>query len=202
MENLSSFEIGQWVQIEGGIGQVLYVRPIYVERYSSDYFDGRKVGEFIYDAVVAKVLCDFSGKIRKKNRITWFNANYVNAADEQDMLVVQKIKSENPGEYRNYVVYDERRTIGISTEIDFALDSEVIEDLTSRLQAIAMRLPNTFTMKEFLGFLKENEFPLDFDQARKFVPGTGLNFSVILFCPMLRVVGKQLIYTKAWSLAK
>lgn len=202
MERNSTFELGQWVQIDGGVGQVLYVRPIHVEKYSSEYFDGKKLGEFLHDVVVAKMLCDFSGKIRKKNRMTWFNANYVNSADDQDIAVVRKIKTESPDEYRNYVVYDERRTVGISTEIHFTVNHEVIPDLTNRLQSIAASLPNTFTLKEYVVFLKENQFPLDFDQARKFVPGTGLNFTIILFCPMLRVVGKQFIYTKSWCSAK
>lgn len=131
--------------------------------------------------------------------MTWYNADYVRPADDQDMFVVQKIMLESPEEYRKYIVYNERRMIGISTEIHFSVDPDLIEGLSISLQSISETLPNTFTMKEFLVFLKKNDFPLDFGQARAFVPGTGLNFSVSLFCPMLRVVGKEFIYTRAWA---
>jgi hypothetical protein len=65
----NSFEIGQWVELIEGIGQVIYVRENFVEKFTEEYFEGKKVGAYIYDVVVCKLLCDFNGKIRKKNRV-------------------------------------------------------------------------------------------------------------------------------------
>jgi hypothetical protein len=40
------FEIGQWVGTEDGYGQIIYIRPYFVEDYENDR-KGRKNGEFI-----------------------------------------------------------------------------------------------------------------------------------------------------------
>lgn len=47
MGNPKMFEIGQWVHLTEGIGQILLVRAIHVEKYTTEYYEGRKLGEYI-----------------------------------------------------------------------------------------------------------------------------------------------------------
>lgn len=58
------FELRDWVATDDGLGQVIYNRPIHVEKYNKQ--DGNeKVGTHIRNLYVCKILCDFEGKPKR-----------------------------------------------------------------------------------------------------------------------------------------
>lgn len=186
------------MELAEGIGQVIYVRENFVEEFTEEYFEGRKVGDYIYDVLVCKLLCDFNGKIRKKNRVLAVRDRYCKPIDKESKRIVDFVKSESPKEYRDYVIWDDKSDIGGSVAIEFAVPGDLISHLQQQIGAINDALPSSFTLKEFLALSAEKNLSLDFGQAKKYVPGTGLNFSVILFNRLYKTVGKKRIYTKVW----
>lgn len=193
-----NYEIGQWVELAEGIGQVIFVREIFTERFTEEYFEGSKVGSYSYDVLVCKLLCDYEGKVRKKDRVIAVRDEYCNMIDKESQKLVEAIKINSPTEYREYIVSDDKADIGGSVSIDFIVPVDLIDKLKDEISKIDEALPNFFTLKEFLAVAKEKGLQLDIKQARKYVPGTGLNFSVILFNRLYKTVNKQRIYTRLW----
>lgn len=195
----SKFEIGQWIEATDGIGQVLHIRRIYNEKYSTEFFDGKKIGEHLYDVLVIKLLCDHSGKIKTRNRIVAENAKFCRAAENNAKEHIENIRSTDTDSYAAYLFYDDKKDIGWSLSVFFKVPPDSVSELQETINEINKLLPSSFSFKEFLGAAKEQKLDLDFSEARKFVPGTGLNFSVIFFNRLYKVVGKRRIYTKVWS---
>jgi len=197
-ENHKNYEIGQWIGFTEGLGQVLFIREDYVEKYSSEYFEGKKVGEDLGDILVYKQLCDFTGKLRKKNLVDWAPARYCEPISDQYRKVVEAIKSNSPEEYRKYLVYDSRLVTTVTTEISFGVPPDTIASAGKIIDEINATIKKPFTLKEFLATASVMELPLDFSRAKKYVPGSGQNFTVNLSCPLYKTINKQRIYSKVW----
>ena len=60
-------KIGNWVDAYEGIGKVISISNFYVEEYSSEFRGGVELGSSLTSQVVYKILCDFKGKLRKRN---------------------------------------------------------------------------------------------------------------------------------------
>ena len=82
--NTTQFEIGQWINTDEYFAQIIAINEEYVEKYSYAYFDGKKVGEYMGDILICKVLCDFNGKIKKRNRIIIASSNWSEKLKPQD----------------------------------------------------------------------------------------------------------------------
>ena len=188
-----NYEIGQWIGSTEGLGQVLFIREDYVEKYSSEYFEGKKVGEDLGDILVYKQLCDFTGKLRKKDLINWAPARYCEPISDQYRKMVEAIKSNSPEEYRRYLVYDSRLVTTVTTEISFRVPPDAISSVEKVINEINKTIKKPFTLKEFLATASEMELPLDFSQVKKYVPGSGQNFTVNLSCPLYKTINKQRI---------
>lgn len=193
-----NYEIGQWIGFTEGLGQVLFIREDYVEKYSPEYFDGKKVGEDLGDILVYKQLCDFTGKLRKKDLINWAPARYCEPISDQYRKVVEAIKSNSPEEYRKYLVYDSRLVATVTTEISFRVPPDAISTVERIIDEINTTIKKPFTMKEFLQTAKDVALPLDFSRATKYVPGTGQNFTLNFSCPLYKTINKQRIYSRVW----
>lgn len=197
-KDVANFEIGQWLQLIDGLGQVLFIRENYVEKYSHEFFEGKKLGEYLGDTVVYKLLCDYSGKLRKKDLINWTPARYCEPVSEEHQEMVGTIKANSPEEYRKYVLYDSRLVPTITTEISFRVFPVAIASVEKVIDEINNTIKKPFTLKEFLATASEMKLPLDFSEARKYVPGSGQNFTVNLSCPLYKTINKQRLYSKVW----
>ena len=171
----------------------------YVEKYSYAYFDGKKVGEYIGDTLICKVLCDFNGKIKKQNRIIIASSNLSRTLKADEKKVIREIKDKQPEEYRNYVTYNEKSTIGESLSIYLSLSEQEIEKAIDEINLVSEKLPNTFTFKEFIKIAKPLNFSLNFDKSLGYQPGWGETFSVNFFSPLSKTVNKQKIYSRVWG---
>lgn len=162
-----NYEIGQWIGFTEGLGQVLFIREDYVEKFSPEYFDGKKVGEDLGDILVYKQLCDFTGKLRKKDLINWAPARYCEPISDQYRKMVEAIKSNSPEEYRKYLVYDSRLVSTVTTEISFRVSPDAVATYKKLIDEINATLKKPFTLKEFLATASEMKLPLDFNKASK-----------------------------------
>jgi hypothetical protein len=172
---------------------------MHVEKYTSEFYEGIKVGSYIRDCIIYKILCDFEGKIRTRKRINYVRDDYANLIDNKYSHYVSDIKNNQPDEYRKFVVYDEKSEFGVCISIHFSLSPEEIEDAEIKMASINKSLPRSFTFKEFEKISKAHELKLDFKNSRAYTPGTGQKFSVNFFNRMLKTVGKERIYSHVFN---
>ena len=197
--NTAQFEIGQWIYTDEYYAQILMVNENYVEKYSPAYFDRKKVSEYIGDSLVCKVLCDFNGKIKNKNRIIIASSNWSRTIKANEKKIIKEIKIKQPEEYRNYITYNEKSAIGESLSIYLSLSENEIEKAFDEINSISKELPKTFTFKEFVKIAKSLNFSLDFDKSLGYQPGWGETFSINFFSPLSTTVNKQKVYSRIWG---
>lgn len=155
------FELGQWVSTEDGYGQVMYVRPFYVEDYDTDRKDSKN-GEFKRYIFVCKTLCDFKGKVKKNNRIKIYTS--ISKIDKEGLVFVKDIKAKQPDEYGKYIVHDDKVDICRQVFLDYqvvnksALNAKEVEQ---KLADIEANLLPAFTFKEFIAECAKQNFPID-----------------------------------------
>jgi hypothetical protein len=155
------FELGQWVTTEDGYGQVMYVRPFYVEDYETTRKE-RKNGEFIRYIFICKILCDFKGKIRKNNRINIYTS--MSKLDKEGAVFVKDIKTNQPDEYAKYIVHDDKVDICRQMFLDYQVVNKAslnIEEVEQKLADIETNLFPAFTFKEFAAECAQQNFPID-----------------------------------------
>jgi hypothetical protein len=155
------FELGQWVSTEDGYGQVMYIRPFYVEDYETDRKE-RRNGEFERYIYVCKILCDFNGKIKIKNRINIYTS--ISKIDKEGAAFVKDIKTNQPDEYAKYIVHDDKVDICRQMFLQYqAVNKSTlnIEDVEQKLADIETALYPAFTFKEFVAECNKQNFPID-----------------------------------------
>jgi hypothetical protein len=152
------FEIGQWVGTEDGYGQIIYIRPYFVEDYENDR-KGRKNGEFIQFIYICKILCDFNGKIRKSKRINIYTS--VEPIDQKGLSFLNKIKTTQNSEYIKYILFEDKVSIHQQLFIKYKIskDNFEIEIVEKQIKEINKRLYPAFTYKEFINIFQEYDFP-------------------------------------------
>jgi hypothetical protein len=156
------FELGQWVTTEDGYGQVMYIRPLYVEDYENNR-KGRRNGEFIRNIFICKILCDFNGKIRRKINVY----TSMSKLDKEGARLVKEIKKNQPDEYARYIVHDDKVDICGQLFRDYKVvnkSSLNIEEVQQKLAEIEMNLYPAFTFKEFVAECAKQNFPIDLKQ--------------------------------------
>jgi hypothetical protein len=153
------FELGQWVTTEDGYGQVMYIRPFYVEDYETNR-DERKNGEFMRYIFICKILCDFKGKIR--NKINIYTS--MSKLDKEGAEFVKDIKKNQPAEYAKYIVHDDKVDVCRQVFLDYKVvnkSSLNMEEVQQKLTEIEMNLYPAFTFKEFVAECGRQNFPID-----------------------------------------
>lgn len=158
--NELEFELGQWVITEDGYGQIIYIRPFFVEDYEN-HRQGRKNGEFIRYLFVCKMLCRFDGKIIKTKRINIYTS--INPIDNKGSSHLNYIKDYLKDEYVKYLLYDDKISICKQLFLEYRLN--VInfnnEIICSQIKEIDRKLYPAFTYKEFVKYFKEYDFPFN-----------------------------------------
>jgi len=164
-ENELTFELGQWVTTEDGYGQIIYIRPLYVENYVTDR-KNRKNGEFIRRIFICKILCDFKGKIKIKINI------YASASkiDKEGAEFVKNIKINQTDEYQKYLVFDDKVDICRQIFLEYKVSDKSslkTDDLKQKLSDINKKLYPAFTFNEFVLECNMQNFPI---KVEDFIP--------------------------------
>lgn len=194
-----SFEIGEWIEIDEGIGQLLYVRDNVVEKYSTEFNEGKRVGENIGEILICKILCDYEGFCKKRNRIAAVKSEYASPVTKESKVIVDEIKKNKPNEYRDYILYDDKSDIGGSLHLSIKVEESVIDVLHNDIMSINNALPPSFTLNEFLKAFRDGVSSIDLDVELKKCPVFDPNFSIYLFCRLYKTINKKRIYSKVWS---
>jgi len=179
---IMKFEIGDWVTFDNFIGQILYVRDVFVEKYSSEYFSRApqyKIGTYICTNYIVKCLCDSKGKIKKENRI--FSAGPLFLIDDNEKKIVEKIKNETPEEYHEYIIYDTTIPYMSYDYLNVFVRESEVQMIEDYLNDIQRDLPSSFTINEFESLVKNSPFSSYLDSVHR--GNTGLeHFELIFFC--------------------
>ena len=155
------FELGQWVTTEDGYGQVMYIRPFYIEDYETNRKE-RKNGEFIRYIFICKILCNFNGKIKINNRINIYTS--ISKLDKEGVGFVKDIKKNQPDEYAKYIVHDDKVDVCRQMFLDYQVVNKAnlnIEEVQQKLIDIEINLYPAFTFKEFMAECLKQNFPID-----------------------------------------
>jgi hypothetical protein len=142
----TKFKPGDWILAAGGIGQVVSCEPLFVEEFYLK--EGQSVGDLEKVDVFFKLLCDFEGKLRKRNRFEVVREEYCKKIRAQDMKLIEKIKSSSPHEFAKFEAASE--TIGLVNGLEYKIPEEQLELTIHRLQEAIKTLPVPFTYPEFV----------------------------------------------------
>lgn len=178
MEDLK-FELGQWVEASGGYGQIIYIRPFFVEDYEINR-KGRKNGEFIRFIYICKILCDFDGKIKKTNR---FSVNTsIHPISKEGKLFVKSIKFEQIEEYQKYILYDQKNSIKGELFLNYRLDTIDfdLDFIENQFYDLISNLNFGFTYKEFANLFKKYNFPFKLENLDGYALSDTLDGSKIM----------------------
>jgi hypothetical protein len=195
-----AFELGQWVSTEDGYGQIMYIRPLYVENYET-YRQERKNGEFIRYIFICKILCDFKGKIKNQKRISTYTS--ISKIDKEGAAFVKEIKTNQPDEYRKYILFDDKVDLCGQLFLSYKLSNKQdlnMDDLKQKMSAINKNLYPAFTFNEFVKECNEQAFPVKVDDFRPY--GSSVKkeeqVTIRLDSYLYKTKGKEAVFHKAY----
>lgn len=188
-------KVGQWVDAFDGIGQVLSLHDFYVEEFSPEIMEGKKLGDYLLTLCVYKVLCDFEGKIRQRNLILSCNVNMCKPICHDSKLMLDEIQNEKPEDYRKYTVYKSKKPIGGPVDIWLRMPEDQLDLLQNGIEVVNKNVDKPFNYPEFLEALKEAGVYLDFSSMHQHNPIRSSNFIVSFFNKDYLVEGKRALFS-------
>ncbi len=188
-----NFELGQWVGTENGYGQIIYIRPFFVEDYEN-YRQGRKNGEFIRFIYICKILCGFEGKIKKSRRIDIYTS--ISPIDKEGLVHLKNIKEHQKEEYEKYIFFDDKISINKQLFRDYKLDNLDYDKILieNQIKDINNRLYPAFTYKEFIKVFKEYDFPFKIENMVQYGEGNKNSIMLRFDSFLYKVKGKEVIF--------
>jgi len=171
MASRSSIKTNDWVMVDDGLAQVLSMHDLHIEEFMPDYYmpdynGGRtKVGDFLQTMCVYKLLCDYDGKLRKRNRILSCNAAYCSPLDREYEIVIQKLERLNPDELERFRKVELKKPIRHVFPMFFHQDGLDLEAIQSEVELIGDNLPKPFVFSDFVAELKNRSVDLDLSRA-------------------------------------
>lgn len=188
-----TFDIGEWVEYEDGYGQILYVRPKYFEIYDKAFYKG-KVGDFISMYYICKTLCGFTGKVKKRNRITLQTS--INRISDKGKQILEELKTNNSLEYENYIIFDDKVNIHDQIFLNYYFPHSRFNEVKEKLTKIYNSLYPCFTFKELVSESKKENFPFDLKNVIPLHHGFSDNekISLRLDSDLYKVKNKQSIF--------
>lgn len=191
----TKLKVGQWVDALEGIGQVLSLHDFFVEEFNPEIAEGKKVGDSLLTLCVYKMLCDFKGKVRKRNLVLSCNANMCKPICHDSRLVLDEIQNGKPEAYKKYSDFKSKKPLGEPVDIWLRLPVDQLDDLRNGIAIVNQKLDKPFTYIEFLEALKANGIDLDFTSMHKQDPVGSSDFIVSFFNKDYLVKDKRALFT-------
>jgi hypothetical protein len=191
------FEIGQWIECEDGYGQIIHIRDFFVEPFKTDTKKEEKVGDFLRQIYVCKILCGFKGEIKKQSRISIYTS--IAPLADKAFEIVNDIKLKQIGEYYNYIHYEDKYDICKQVFLAYRIgddNSFDIKDIKTRISEINRNLYPSFTFKEFSIEFKKYNFPFKLEEFIRYDDHSYINEKIELRFDsrMYKVKGKETIF--------
>jgi hypothetical protein len=140
------FDIGEWVSTEDGLGQVIYNRPIHVEKFNKQ--KGKdKVGTHLRNLYICKVLCDFEGKPKRSFKTNIYSS--IDRLNPNDLELIEQVKKISPDLYEKYLLSENKTLLQHQCFVSFGLFNIEKDLLQAKFVNIKDKLANEFTFKEF-----------------------------------------------------
>ena len=104
-------EINDWVDALDGIAQVIEIQKIYREEYPLSSLPPKKSeeGKLLNTIIIHKVLCDFEGKIRKRNLVQHCSLDLCTPLCNESKEVLNELKSTKPRELEKFEAISQTR---------------------------------------------------------------------------------------------
>lgn len=158
------FEIGCWVSTEDGYGQILFNRQLYIEEFTLAN-ESRKKGELERVMYICKVFCSFEGEV--KSRFLVKNYTSVRELNKNEEKLIQKIKSENPEGYNNYITEEGKEILMRQVFLTYKVNENQVDEVIKKIKIINRKLKPSFTFKEFAKEFKNLDLPISYQDFYK-----------------------------------
>lgn len=194
---MKDYQIGDWISCEDGIGQIIYVRDLFYENYiERDEKSKLKIGDIYKTFFIIKLLCDFEGKLKKKNLFVFHQAIYCNSLSKKYIELVEKIKFEKKDDYRRYIIYDEKIELNYSVSLDYRIDPEEKNKIINIISNLTWELWPAFTFDDFCKKIKEKNI---YFEPKGYIKGWhDSNYSEIIrlhfYSRLMKVANKKMIF--------
>jgi len=199
MASRSSIKTGDWIMVDKGLAQVLSVQDLYIEEFMPDYYlpayndGGTKVGDFLRTMCVYKLLCNYDGKLRKRNRILSCNAEYCTPLSREYEAVVEKLGQQSPDELERFRKIELEKPIQHVFPMYFRQEGLDLETLQNEVERISEDLAKPFVFSDFVAELKNRSVDLDISRAGDNPDNTSATFYIGVVSENYLVRDKRLL---------
>ena len=149
MNSTEIIKKGQWIETLEGISQVLVAQDIFVEEFDRQSSETLNLGDLKNTIVTYQILCDFSGKPRKRNRVNACNSTLCSELSQENEKLLQNIKESNTRIIEAHDKYTYKGKIGSWCAAWLPVDKKCSESTLNTLNEINRTIHKPFTYKEY-----------------------------------------------------
>lgn len=164
MRNLINYSPGDWVDVREGIGQVVFSNDLYIESWMNhnNSLDGND-GEYQDTIIVYKILCDYSGKLRKRNIYSSATSKLCGHASQESLSLIYDMKDKESSHLEKFLnnKYDDNKPIGCVHNIAINISSENREELMKSIEEFSLNNHDLFGYLQLEAYLNQNGFNLN-----------------------------------------
>lgn len=187
-----------WVGGFDGIGQIIGLHALPKEEFTDvSEIEDLEFGETYIVVAEYKILADFEGKVRKRNRFKTCNMKYCSLLCEDSSLIVQSIKTDHPNEYEKYLKCVNKQDRGEWIDIYICLPDKQIDVLERMFSNVHSSLCAPFIYPEYCLALNgeglsgaPHELNMPDAQKERYMV-------VSLFNENFKVKDKRMVFTRA-----
>lgn len=162
-----TLELGQWVVSEDGLGQVLSLHKHHRESFE-EAFHGEKVGQITHVFAICKILCDFSGKIRKNKLLKVYQTKHIKPVSQDQKQLISHIQIHQVEAYQRYLFYDEKPGPTNSISLLFKVGGQHFKDIDRKIKEIRQHLPHFFRFKAFKKAFRQTSMPFELENYLRY----------------------------------
>ncbi|MEM6514328.1 MAG: hypothetical protein AAF660_15060 [Pseudomonadota bacterium] len=130
---------------EDGVAQVISLSDVYIEEFNLCYRSGRcGLGEFIHTLVSYKVLCDFEGVPRKRNRATFASLSEVDVASAETLEIVSGIRNKHEEYFLDFLRYKSSVRLKNSYNAWLNVPEDEAHELAAYVNSCDLEMPFTY----------------------------------------------------------
>ncbi len=148
-------KIGDWIDGHDGIGQVQQIAEYFIEEYRQEYLRDKQIGASSHTLIVYKMLCNFDGKLRKRNNFISCNASFCSPLSSDSRSLVDDVKNKHCEEFEKFqkLKLEDPLTHNITSWL-LAPEgmSQIIADAINEFNGSAS---NDFTFDQLIHFVDE-----------------------------------------------
>lgn len=94
---------GDWIDGYDGIGQIQQIAEYFIEEYRQEYLRDKQIGAPLHTLIAYKMLCNFDGKLRKRNNFISCDASFCSPISSDSRSIIDDVKNKYCEEFENFL---------------------------------------------------------------------------------------------------